>query len=95
MYNTETAEFIIAYSNNGSFLDFSHFEEALYRTKKGQFFLAGEGGPMTKYAEQYGSITSGSSNIFLFSDDEAIDWLHQYQFTVVLEKYFPDAITEG
>lgn len=47
VYNTETAEEVASYSFSNS-NDFRYIREKLYRTKKGNWFLYGEGGPMTK-----------------------------------------------
>lgn len=54
VYDTETAKKVAFWSNNKSYSDFSYTEENLYRKKTGEFFLYGEGGPMTKYAESCG-----------------------------------------
>ena len=43
IYNTETATLIHQW-DNGRRGDFSSCEEDLYRTKKGAFFIHGEGG---------------------------------------------------
>ena len=51
-YDTETAKAVGSRDNGLSYRDFNHVEETLYRKKTGEFFLHGEGGPMTKYAKQ-------------------------------------------
>ena len=51
MYDTETAEEIASAYSRANRGDFRWFEETLYRKKTGEFFLYGEGGPLTKYAE--------------------------------------------
>ncbi|AXF52342.1 MAG: hypothetical protein [Inoviridae sp.] len=60
MYNTETAKFLAAaeYKYRG---DLYFCREELYQKKTGEFFLHGEGGPATKYAESCGidAWTSG------------------------------------
>lgn len=53
-YNTETAERVGVWSNNLSYSDFRFKKEELYRKKTGEFFLYGEGGPMTDYAKYVG-----------------------------------------
>ena len=51
VYDTEKAKELGTYANYGSWNDFSHLEETLYRKKTGEYFLFGEGGrrimPMT------------------------------------------------
>jgi hypothetical protein len=74
-YNTETAEEIFKYWNNHPAGDLRYCEESLYKTKKGAFFIAGEGGPMTKYARPCGgnNVSSGEG-IFVLSPKEALEW---------------------
>jgi len=67
-YNTETAAEIGNYYNGLGSGDFRNISESLYVTKKGTYFTAGEGGPMTKYAEHYG----GSMEILY--KEEALQW---------------------
>ena len=74
-YDTETAREVGCYSNGGGWRDFRHYEETLYRKRTGEYFLFGEGGPMTKYAEQVGqSGRSGGSEIIPLSFDDAREW---------------------
>ncbi len=51
-YDTETAKEIGFYSNGGTWRDFNHVEETLYQKRTGEYFLFGEGGPNTRYAER-------------------------------------------
>ncbi len=79
LYNTETAKHI-GYGSSGGLPsnDFRAFEEDLYITKNGQFFVAGSGGPMTHYAESNGNSTSGSSDIHLMTPVEAQAWAEEH-----------------
>jgi len=77
VYDTETASFVAeaSYSYPG---DFQYWEESLYRTTDGMYFLAGEGGPMSHYAKSIGNnTTTGGSNIRPMSTSEAIDWCEE------------------
>ena len=77
MYNTETADWLGNYSFGYSG-DFQRIDEDLYRTKKGSFFLAGEGGPMTKYRVECGVREwCGGSDIIPLSEDEAREWVEE------------------
>jgi len=79
LYNTETARLIGTYSNGGSWRDFSHFEESLYRTKAGKYFLHGEGGPMTKYAKSVGNNEwSGGEHIEPLTPAAAREWAEEH-----------------
>lgn len=78
-YDTDTARKIAERSTGGSFRDFSHLEETLYCKRTGEYFLAGEGGPMTKYAKSVGqNTTSGGSAIIPQSIDEAREWAEKH-----------------
>lgn len=79
LYNTETAELIHEWSNNMGSRDFKHCEESLYRTTKGAWFLVGEGGPMSKYAEPVSGGMIGGSALTPLSDREAQRWLEDRQ----------------
>ena len=49
VYDTETSEKLAEYDTPGiGSNDFRYMREALHRTKKGELFLAGEGGALTK-----------------------------------------------
>lgn len=50
-YNTETAE-ELGRKVSGEFGDPAGYEEVLYKTAKGEFFLYGVGGETSKYAEE-------------------------------------------
>ena len=73
-YDTDTAQEVGScyFSNPG---DFHHYSEKLYRKKTGEFFLYGEGGPMSKYAKQIElNIWSGGKAIIPLTYKEATEW---------------------
>ena len=73
-YNTATADRIVGYDNNLPYSDFHNFEAAIYRTKKGAFFLYESGGAFTKMSIPVGNNGSGgSSDIRALTEKEAID----------------------
>jgi len=78
-YNTETAK-ELAHASWGSPSDFHHWDETLYRTRKGAFFIAGGGGPMTRWARSTGNGNerSGSTGIRVLSEDEAREWIERH-----------------
>lgn len=77
-YDTETAREVASWGNAGGWNDFEHLEETLYQKKNGEFFLFGEGGPMTKYAVSTGQNTwSGGSKIIPLSYDSAREWAEE------------------
>lgn len=73
LYDTCTATKIAKYSYNSG--DFSQFDEELYKTKNGTYFMVGIGGPMSRYHESIGSITYGTRELFLMDVMEVKRWL--------------------
>ena len=53
-YDTDTATLIGYNGYNGSHSDFSYWCETLYQKRTGEYFIHGEGGPMSRYAENQG-----------------------------------------
>lgn len=88
LYNTNTAEEVDSYREPRSYNDFRFFEETLYKKRTGEFFLAGNGGPLTKYGERVGDMTGYGENIFPLTEDEVKEWLEQYSTTEIYENYF-------
>ena len=82
MYNTNTAE-EIAERESGYPGDFRHVRESLYQKKTGEFFLCGEGGPLTSYREAMmdGHSWCGGSGIIPLTEDGAKEWVEKYAST--------------
>lgn len=79
VYDTSTAKLCADTSNGGSYRDFSHWSEELYRKKTGEYFLYGEGGPMTKYAKSCGQNEwSGGEEIIPLSYEAAQKWAEKH-----------------
>lgn len=76
LYNTDTAtEIGMDCGGDG----FSHWCERLYRKRTGEFFLYGEGGPMTKYAVSCGQNSwSGGEKIIPLSPEKAREWAEEH-----------------
>jgi hypothetical protein len=97
-YNTDTAQAIASYRNTGDRRDFHQFEEALYVTPSGAFFLVGEGGPMSKYAKSTGQNSwSGSSDNFTsLTRADALRWCEDHGVdTATIETHFSDLLTDA
>lgn len=95
LYNTETAEQLAEYWNGLSHMDFGFCIEVLYKTPKGNYFLNGEGGPLTRYSVRSAKTWSGGEDIIEYSREEALEWLSQNGFPKVIETEFPDLIDEA
>lgn len=94
-YDTETADCIAELDNGYYGNDFKRCKESLYRTKKGTWFLAGEGGPMSKYARPLGNMTTGGEGLEPITPDHARQWLEEKDFTDELEEHFAEEIEEA
>jgi hypothetical protein len=78
LYNTSTAT-LIGSAGYGYPGDFSHWREELYRKKTGEFFLYGEGGPMSKYSRKIGQNEwSGGEKIHPLTLKEAQKWAEEH-----------------
>ena len=78
VYNTETAEEIGSYSY-GYRGDFNRVEETLYKTKKGSFFLAGNGGPQSKYGySPRQNELCGGYGMSVLTEEEACNWCENH-----------------
>ena len=78
MYSTETATELGHYSHLSP-NDFNFIDEGLYRTKKGRYFLAGEGGAMTHYSHSCGDNSwCGGEKIIPVEEWEAREWMETH-----------------
>lgn len=78
-YDTETAEQLASYWNELSTRDFRHMTEKLFRKKTGEYFLYGEGGPLSKYATSCGgSGFIGGEDIVPLPEQEAKEWAEKH-----------------
>lgn len=76
---------------------FSHWCERLYQKRTGEFFLHGEGGPMTKYARTVGQNSwTGGEQIMPLSVKAAREWVEEHLDADDYEKIFglPDEDAE-
>jgi hypothetical protein len=95
IYNTETAILIIHEDNSLSVNDFAYESEALYLTKKGTYFLHGEGGGLSKYATRKQNTSRWGETIFLLTKDQALEWCERNSIDVdQIAKHF-DIHEEG
>lgn len=97
-YNTETADEVCTLSGTANRTDFRYHDTSMYRTKGGAFFLAGEGGPMSMWAQavEQNSWSSGKG-IKPLTREEALSILEQENEQDAIEQYFgemPEAAEE-
>ena len=78
MYNTDTAKKLGSYQRSNE-RDFNYCYEALYVKKKGEYFVAGEGGPLTSYAHAVsGGGWTGGEDITPLTESEAREWVENH-----------------
>jgi len=97
-YDTDKAVEIGSASGGGeSTRDFEHWEATLYRTpRSGRFFLAGEGGPMSRFSQSIGQNSwSGGSDLIPMTREEALVWAEQHLNTEEIELHFPNNIKDA
>ena len=94
-YDTTTAQ-LVAEAHFGYAGDFQAFSEGLYKTKRGAWFLAGEGGAMSHYASSLSDGSrSGGERIIPLDSDDALAWLERNQENEAIEIHFSDSIEDA
>lgn len=80
VYNTESAEFIASHQTAGRQLgiDFDAVYEALYKTKRGAYFLVGEGFNMP-WGKSDGNGFCYGENIVALTEQETLEWCEKRQ----------------
>lgn len=74
-YDTEKATKVGEGSASCSVTDFSYWTEELYQKRNGEFFLHGQGGPMTRYARRIDTNSwSGGEELLPLTADDAKAW---------------------
>ncbi len=88
-YDTTTAEHVASASYHGSRSDFQWWSEDLYRKRTGECFVAGEGGPMTRYARAIDQNSwTGSSRVIPLTEPEAREWVERHADAETYEQLF-------
>lgn len=95
-YDTDTASEVGSWWNEYPVNDFQYETETLYRKRNGEFFVFGEGGAMSKYAEaRGGSGWSGGSAIVPLSYDKARQWAEEHLDADDYEAAFGEVSEDG
>lgn len=74
LYNTDTASKLAEDTNDYYPNDFRYCCEALYRKKNGEYFLYGEGGASSPYAQRCAAGYSEGCGIQPLSEEDAKAW---------------------
>jgi len=96
-YDTEKATEVGSASSIEGTTDFRHWSATLYVTPRSKkFFLAGKGGPMTRFAQSTGQNTwSGGTDIIPMSRQEALEWAEEHLHFDEVESHFSDDIEDA
>lgn len=80
VYNTQNSQKIACWENHYNCTDFYFEREELYKTKKGNWFLIGEGGALSKYSRRCGNGSTNGDGQKALTPDEAKEWLVDHDF---------------
>ena len=87
-YDTETATQMAEW-DNGQYRSFGFIKETLYRKRTGEYFIYGEGGPQTRYAELVdNNLWSDGSAIRPVSLEKAQKWAEDHLTANEYEEIF-------
>lgn len=93
-YDTDTAKRICEYSR-GYYNDLDFISEELYKKRTGEFFLYGEGGARSKYAQYLGNDSySGGERIIPLTYNQAKEFAEKYADPETYEDVFGE-VDEG
>jgi hypothetical protein len=95
-YDTEKAT-LIGEASHGAKNDFSSWDAGLYVTPRAKhYFLAGSGGPMTRWSHKCSdNTTTGGQGIQVLTKAEALAWAEQYLDAVQIEAGFAEDIQDA
>ena len=89
IYNTETALCIGYVQSDCGPSDFRYEDTGLFRTKKGSFFIAGEGGPLSRWSQSCNNGQRGGASIEAMTTSEALAWCESSGIDAdVIAQYF-------
>ncbi len=90
IYDTKISKEMVRYHLHNR-NNISWFDEALYLTNNGCWFVAGEGGPLSAYGIDLGrGEKEGGKKLVPMSIDEVITWLEIRCEYALLEAHFSD-----
>ena len=95
VYDTAKATSVAEDQSNHAGGHFHAWEEQLYVTAKGNWFVHGRGGAMTKYATHEGNDSSGGERIVPMTREEALAWCEDHKAQDAIDAHFSDLICEA
>ena len=95
VYDTETAQVLGSWSHMSD-RSFERIDETLYRKRTGEFFLHGQGGPMSRYAVQIEQNSwRGGEKITPLSWVDARSWVESHLNSEDYERIFGPVSEDG
>ena len=88
LYNTDTAKYLAEFSSDYPKSDFNWYSETLYQKKTGEYFLYGEGGPNTHYAQHENGMWGYGQQIIPITEETAKKWAEENLDTDTYMKIF-------
>lgn len=87
-YDTDTAKSLGTYESGSLPTDFGYLKETLYRKKTGEFFLYGEGGPLSKYGQKIHDGSGFGEGLQPISYEVAEKWAETHLSAEAYEEFF-------
>ena len=96
-YDTDKAELLGQGFSSQRRGDFRHWVAGLYRTPRSRaYFLAGEGGPMTRFAGPVGQNGwQGGEKIIPLTEAKALEWAQRFMSAEAINIAFGDVIQDA
>lgn len=94
-YDTDTATLVGSNHASCYCSDFHYWEENLYRTKAGAWFVHGEGNGLSRWSSRFADGSGPGSGIRVLSASEARDWLEEAGLHDEIEENFADQIVDA
>jgi hypothetical protein len=96
-YDTEKATLIGSASSDAGRSDFRFFREELYVTpRSGRYFVAGEGGAMSRWAQRVDKNGyTGGKGILPLTREDALMWAEQHLPADIIELHFSDMVEDA
>ncbi len=98
-YDTEKAQ-LIGHTSQGNYPgdgDFRSWRAGLYKTpRSGRYFLSGEGGAMTSFAQHFtDGSRCGGEGIIVLSEADAFEWAQAELEIATVEQHFGHLIEDA
>lgn len=90
-YDTDLAREVARATSGRGTTDLRFFDEAMFLTANGAWFLAGRGNALTKYARRTGGCLDSGERVIPLSSGDVYSWLTFYGLVGSLNELLLDA----